>query len=167
MLGVRAVLLRSALGLAMMAALCFVAPATATIVPGRGMAGITLRMTESQVRSKLGGPLLITRTRGALGFLVTRLHYRRIDVDLQRLDGKLAVIRVLTTRPAERTESGVGVGSPIAAVERLAGARCWWEASMRYCGIGRRDKPFSHFTMFWIGAERRVTLISVLLIVNS
>jgi hypothetical protein len=167
MLAVRAVLLRSALGLAMMAVLCFAAPAAGTIVPGRGIAGITLRMTESQVRSRLGGPLLITRTRGALGFLVTRLHYRRIDVDLQRLDGRLAVISVLTTRPAERTESGVGVGSPIAAVEGLAGAYCWWEASTRYCGIGRRSKPLSRFTMFWIGADRRVTLISVSLIVNS
>jgi hypothetical protein len=95
------------------------------------------------------------------------MHYRRIDVDLQRLDGRLAVISVLTTRPAERTESAVGVGSPIAAVERLAGAYCWWEASTRYCGIGRRNKPLSRFTMFWIGADRRVTLISVSLIVNS
>ena len=167
MLVVRAMLLRSGLGLALLAGLCFAAPAAATIVPGRGMAGITLRMTESQVRDKLGAPLLITRRRGALGLLVTRLHYRRIDVDLQRLDGKLAVIRVMTTRPNERTESGVGVGSPMAAVERLAGARCRWEASTRYCGIGRRDKPLSHVTMFWIGADSRVTSISVSLTVNS
>jgi hypothetical protein len=167
MLFVRARLLRSALGLALIAALCFAAPAAATIVPGRGMAGVTLRMTESQVRGKMGAPSLITPMRGALGFVVTRLHYRRIDVDLQRLDGKLVVIRLLTKRPAERTESGVGVGSPVAAVERLAGARCWREASMRYCGIGNRDKPLSRFTMFWIGADRRVTSISVSLIVNG
>jgi hypothetical protein len=167
MLVVRAMLLRPGLGLALLAAFSFAAPAAATIIPGRGMAGITLRMTESQVRGRLGAPLVITRTRGALGFLVTRLHYRRIDIDLQRLDGKPVVIRVLTTRPAERTESGVGVGSPLAAVEGLAGARCWREASTRYCGIGRRDKPLSRFTMFWIGADRRVTSISVSLIVNS
>jgi hypothetical protein len=167
MLFVRALLLRSALGPAVMAALCFAAPAAATIVPGRGMAGVTLRMTDGQVRGRMGAPSLITQTRGALGFVVTRLHYRRIDVDLQRLDGKPVVIRVLTTRPVERTESGVGAGSPIAAVERLAGARCWREASRRYCGIGRRDKPLGRFTVFWIGSDRRVTLISVSLIVNS
>jgi hypothetical protein len=124
-------------------------------------------MTESQVRGKMGAPLLITQTRGALGFLVTRLHYRRTDVDLRRLNGKPVVIRVSTTRPDEQTESGVGVGSPIAAVERLAGVRCWREASRRYCGIGRRDKPLSRFTMFCISSDRRVTLISVSLIVNS
>ena len=167
MLLVRAMLLRSGLGLALVAGLCFAAPAAATIVPGRGMAGITLRMTESQVRGRLGAPLLVTRRRGALGLLVTRLHYRRIDVDLQRLDDKVAVIRVITTRPNEQTESGVGVGSPMAAVERLAGARCWREAATRYCGIGRREKPLSHFTMFWIGTNRHVTSISVSLTVNS
>src|SRR2546422_1388428 len=92
MLVVRAMLLRSGLGLALLAGLCFAAPAAATIVPGRGMAGITLRMTESQVRDKLGAPLLITRRRGALGLLVTRLPHRRIDVDLPRPDCKQAGI---------------------------------------------------------------------------
>jgi len=92
-------LLRSGLGLALMAALYFAAPAAASIVPGRGIAGVTPRMTESQVRGRMGAPLLITQTRGALGFVATRLHYRRIDVDLRRLSGKPVVIRVSTTRP--------------------------------------------------------------------
>jgi hypothetical protein len=124
-------------------------------------------MTESQVRARLGEPARITRTRGALGSLVTRLHYRRMDVDLQRLDGQQLVIHILTTHRGEKTASGVGVGSTMTAVERLRGARCWQEGAARYCGIGNRDKPLSHFTMFWIGARHRVTLISVSLIVNS
>jgi hypothetical protein len=142
-------------------------PVAAVIVPGQGMAGIRLRMSESQVRARLGEPPRFTCTRGALGNLVTRLHYPRVDVDLQRLDGQPLVIRILTTHPGERTASGVGVGSTMTAVERLRGARCWREAAARYCAIGNRAKPLSHFTMFWIGAKSRVTMISVSLIVNS
>jgi len=90
-----------------------------------------------------------------------------VDVDLQKLAGQLLVISILTTHPGERTASGVGVGSRMTAVERLRGARCWQEGTSRYCGIGDRAKPLSRFTMFWIGAKQRVTLISVSLVVNS
>jgi hypothetical protein len=142
-------------------------PVAAVIVPGQGMAGIRLRISESQVRARLGEPPRITRTRGALGNLVTRLHYPRIDVDLQKLGGQPLVIRILTTYAGERTTPGVGVGSTMTAVERLRGVRCWREGTARYCAIGNRAKPLGHFTMFWIGAKQRVTLISVSLIVNS
>jgi hypothetical protein len=147
--------------------LSFASPLAAVIVPGQGMAGIRLRVSESQVRARLGEPLRITHTPGALGNLVTRLHYPRVDVDLQKLAGQLLVIRILTTHPGERTASGVGVGSRMTAVEQLRGARCWQEGISRYCGIGDRAKPLSRFTMFWIGAKQRVTLISVSLVVNS
>ena len=145
--------------------LSFASPVAAVIVPGQGMAGIRLRMSESQAR--LGEPLRITHTRGALGNLVTRLHYPRVDVDLQKLAGQLLVIRILTKHPGERTASGVGVGSRMTAVEQLRGARCWQEGISRYCGIGDRAKPLGRFTMFWIGAKQRVTLISVSLVMNS
>jgi hypothetical protein len=139
----------------------------AVIVPGQGMAGIRLRMSENQVRARLGEPLRLTHTLGALGNLVTRLRYPRVDVDLPKLGGRPLVIRILTTHPGERTASGVGVGSTMTAVEQLRGARCWQESGSRYCGIGDRAKRLSRFTMFWIGAKRRVTLISVSLDVNS
>ena len=156
-----------AVGLALIASVALVAPASASIVPGRGMAGVGLRMSETQVRARLGAPARITRTRGALGFVVTRLNYRLIDVDLQRLGGKRVVIRVLTTHPGERTASGVGVGSPVAAVQRLPRVHCWWKGGAHYCGIGSRAKPGSRFTMFWISARQRVALVSVSLAVNS
>jgi hypothetical protein len=105
--------------------------------------------------------------RGALGHLVTRLHYRQFDVDIQRLAGTPVVTRGLTTHLDERTPSGVGVGSTLTAVRPLGGARCWWEAEAHYCGIGNRDKPLSRFTMFWINEQHRVRLTSISLIVNS
>lgn len=147
-------------------ALLAATPAAATVIPGRGMDGVALRMNEAQVLMRLGTPLRITRTRGALGFLVTRLHYPRVEIDLQQLSNRPIVIRVLTTKPGETTASGVGVGSPLAAVQRLQGVQCWWEAGARYCGLGDR-KPLHAFTLFWIGASARVTLAEVSLNVNS
>jgi hypothetical protein len=143
------------------------ATASAAIIPGRGIAGVALRMTEAQVRAQLGAPLRITRTRGALGFVVTRLHYARVDVDLQRLADRPVVVRVLTTKAGEATASGVGVGSPLVTVERLRGVHCWREASDHYCGVGARNTPLGRFTLFWIGANARVTLVAVSLNVNS
>jgi hypothetical protein len=131
------------------------------------MAGVRLRMTEGQVRANLGTPLRITRTRGALGSVVMRMHYRRVDVDL-RLHVRPVVIRVLTTRPGERTASGVGVGSAISAAARLTGAHCWWQAvSTRYCEIGNPNEPLSGFTLFLSGVNERVTMISIALALNS
>jgi hypothetical protein len=153
---------------AAVAAVALPAPAAATIVPGKGMAGVSLRMTESQVRARLGAPQRIERWHGALGSLVTRFHYRWGGVDLEALGARTApvVVGVWTARAGEKTASGVGVGSPLSSVEPLRGARCWREGSDRYCGIGKR-RPLSRFTLFWIGANERVTRISVSLVVNS
>jgi hypothetical protein len=141
--------------------------AAATLIPSQGIDGIKLQMTEAQVRAQLGAPATITQSRGALGNPVTRLHYPRLDVDLQRLSGSRVVTRVLTTHPGEETASGIGVGSSLAAVKRLSGSHCWWEAAAHYCRIGSRAKPASRLTMFWIDAKQRVTLVSVSLVVNS
>lgn len=144
-----------------------VASAAATIVPDQGVAEIRLQMTKSQVLADLGKPAEITESRGALGSVVTRLHYRRLEVDLERLHGTPVVIRILTTRTSELTTSGVGVGSGLTDVKRIRGAHCWWEATAHYCGIGSRGTPMSRLTLFWIGPQQRVTLISVSLVVNS
>jgi hypothetical protein len=124
-------------------------------------------MTEAQVRAEVGAPARVTRSRGALGFVVTRLHYRGLDVDLQRLGGRPVVIRVIATRAGERTHSGVGVGSSLAAVRLLPGVRCWSDGVDRYCGSGRRNTPLAPVTLFWIGARVRVNRVIVGLVVNS
>jgi hypothetical protein len=67
----------------------------------------------------------------------------------------------------EKTASGVGVGSSLSIVGRLPAVRCWWEGPDHYCGIGRRDRPLSRFTLFWIGTNQHMKLISVSLIVNG
>jgi hypothetical protein len=143
------------------------AAAPATIVPGRGIAGIALWMTEAQAQAAIGAPVRVTRSRGALGLVVTRLHYRGLDVDLQRLRGRSVVVRVFTTRVGERMSAGVGVGSPLAALRGVAGIRCWSEGAGTYCGSGNRDTPLARFTLFWIGPHERASRVVVGLVVNS
>jgi hypothetical protein len=46
------VIVRSAFAAVAAVALLAPAPASATIIPGRGMAGVTLRMTEAQVEAR-------------------------------------------------------------------------------------------------------------------
>jgi len=149
-------------------ATCLALPAGATIVPGQGLEGVKLGMTASEVRAALGPPRAITRTRGALGFLVTRLHYDRLTVDLQRLNRVPVVIRVLTTKAGEQTRSGIGVGSPVAAAARLPGAHCYTQTpTERYCLIGNAKRPLSRFTVFESTRDRKITLVEVALAVNS
>jgi hypothetical protein len=131
------------------------------------MDGIKLRMTEAQIQARLGIPARIRRSRGALGILVTRLHYPRLDIELQRFGGRLVVTRLLTARPGETTASGIGVGSTLASLKRMNGVYCWWDAAAHYCRIGSPATPLSRLTMFWIGAKQRVTLVSVSLVVNN
>ena len=100
-------------------------------------------MSEIQVRAKLGAQCGSRGHCALLDFVVTRLHYRLLDIDFQRLEGKPVVIRVLTTHAGERTASGSG---------RLA---------------RRSRKPGSRFTMFWISARQCVALVSVSLVVKS
>jgi len=153
---------------ALVVAMCLVLPAGATIVPGRGLGGVNLGMTASEVRAALGPPRTITRTRGALGFLVTRLHYDRLTVDLQTLHRVPVVVRILTTTPGEETRSGIGVGSPIAAAARLPQAHCFNQApTERYCRIGDAKRPLSRFTLFESTRDRKVTLVEVAFVVNS
>jgi len=109
--------------------LALAAPAAATIVPGEGMAGVSLRMTAGEVRGRLGAPERIRTWHGALGTLVTRFRYAWGDVDLEALrpHAPPVVIRLSTSRVGEKTASGVGVGSSLSIVGRLHAVRCWWE----------------------------------------
>jgi hypothetical protein len=124
-------------------------------------------MTEAQVRAAVGPPVQVTRSRDVLGLVVTRLHYRGLDVDLQRLRARPVVVRVITTRAGERTAAGVGLGSPLAALRRVPGIRCRSDGAETYCGSGNRDTPLARYTLFWIGPHARVSRVIVGLVANS
>jgi len=81
------------------------------IVIGRSMAGIELRMSEDQVRARLGAPV---RVAGRL------FHYPLLDVRF----GTKGVVRLTTTSPRLRTRSGLGVGTSVAKLQHLRGIFC-------------------------------------------
>jgi hypothetical protein len=109
-------------------------PVDATILVQRGIAGIELRMTKAQVRSKLGPPPKIRSGRNEFG-RYAEFVYRRVTVSFQ---GRSQVTGLRTRSRSERTPSGIGVGSTEAQVKaRVAGVRCRTESGLRHCFLGR------------------------------
>lgn len=112
--------------------------ADARIVPQRGIAGAKLGMTQKQVRSKLGRPdgkKVLTSPIG--GFDFTQLKYGRTKVSFDGVGPKSKVLSVFTRDKAERTKSGVGVGSTKREVKKgVAGVKCRKEFGVNHCWLG-------------------------------
>ena len=122
----RALLFAVLAGLALTAA----APAGATIVPQRSIAGVELSMAKPQVRGVLGEPNNVVQGTNKFG-AYTIFEYRRLRIVFQ---GRTNVTAIRTTRRNERTVHGIGVGSTRAEVrENVARVRC----GRRQCVRGR------------------------------
>lgn len=139
-----------------LAALLVPGSAFARIVPQRGIAGANLDMTQQQVLDRLGDPdRKKTRSSEIFGSYTT-FFYGRTSVDMFRnQDGK--VFNVSTTSTAQRTSTGVGVGSTAAQVKKgVSGVRC----DRTHCFKGRFD-PGRKVTDFLLGKTGRVTRVTI------
>jgi hypothetical protein len=115
-------------------ALAAAAPADARILLQRGIAGVELRMTKTQVRSNLGTPTRIRSGRNEFGRYV-EFVYPRVTVSFQ---GGSRATGLRTRSRLERTRRGIGVGSTEAEVKaKVAGVRCRTESGFRHCFLGR------------------------------
>jgi hypothetical protein len=106
--------------LAVVTALALPAAAMARIVVNRGMFGVSLGETKTQVRHQLGAPSHVYgQSPGVVWF------YERRNLHLGWLLKNQHLTMLLTTNPKQRTRAGVGVGSSKRDVKRLVqGVRC-------------------------------------------
>ena len=110
---------RLALVLVTVAWLIPVSAAEAVIVPGEGIAGAKLGMTQGEVEAVLGKPEYTIRNGSALYWAWGRPPR---EFRVQFSPGK--VYGFYLTRRDQKTKEGVGVGSSRRAVDRLPGSRC-------------------------------------------
>ena len=121
------------------------APAQAKLVPQRGMAGVDLSMSQTQVRGVLGKPLAVLRRRNEFGPFTEYRYPFLLRIVFQ---GNERVTAVETRGRKERTPRGAGVGSsrleltravPALRCEGGRGGHCYLGAFLP----GRRVTDFS------------------------
>ena len=139
-------------------ALVLAAPASASLVPQRSLAGIELGMTAKEVRAARGEPDEVTHPRHPIAGPSTEYRYGLTRVTILRYSG---VVDVTTTSRRE-TYRGTGVGSTERALRRaVRGERCATEFGLRTCHLGRFEAG-RKVTVWHIsrrtGKVRRITL---------
>ena len=131
------------------------AAASARIVPQRGIAGANLDMSQPEVRAKLGKPDKVRHPTSPIFGEYTTWFYGRTRVDMFR-NGDGRVFNVSTTSKAQKTASGVGVGSTATQVKSgVERVRC----NARHCWVGRFE-PGRKVTDFML-TSGRVTRVTV------
>ena len=107
--------------------------AGATIVIGKGIAGVRLHMSPSAVRAALGTPVRVVHAKNDFG-PYTEFRYRGYVVDFQ---GGGAVTSITTTLAREKTPGGVGVGATWVQVHRkVAHVGCTGSPVLGECHVG-------------------------------
>jgi len=129
------------------------AAANSTIVPQRGIAGVSIGMSKKKVRAILGKPRKVVQKMNVAGPF-TEYQYRALTVDFQ--NGRV-LTDVSTTRRHERTASGVGVGSTKSEVQKAVhGVSC----NGAVCKVGK-SRPGKIVTTFYLSKSGKVILVAV------
>jgi hypothetical protein len=139
-----------------------IAPLTAgaVIEPNRGIAGVSLDMSQPQVRTVLGKPLRVEEGTGEFGPFVT-FRYRGLTVSFL---GARRVTGISTTRAGERTRGGIGVGTTEARLRRrIPALRCATFGGVRTCTLGRGNAG-ERMTDFFITRGRVSRVVVAILI---
>jgi hypothetical protein len=155
----------------LLALLLLAAPAGATIVPGKGMAGIKLGECQEQVIKELGFP---DRTFGSHDFagIVSKYTYVKPGLKLEFRQGPgecLTMTSIRTTKGAERTKEGVGKGTLRRTLRaKLHGEKCQTfkhPKRISICWLGSMT-PSKPLTEFRIDSKGRVNNIRVGIVID-
>jgi hypothetical protein len=99
-----------------------------TIYPGVGIGKVRLGMTLTQAKNVLGKPQTVNKRAqlpGNRGFIEYGWNFSTIWVGFVNTKGVLHAVLVGTDAVAQRTTSGIGVGTHIARVRAQPRARCY------------------------------------------
>jgi hypothetical protein len=115
-------------------------PAGARIVPGKGMAGVRVGMTEAQVKAVLGTPSSSKTISDDFGPALRLRYSSHGGLRLTLRDdgsGTNVLFQIFTRGTVERTKRGVGVGTRERRLRRrLKGEKCETISGYRSCTIG-------------------------------
>jgi hypothetical protein len=123
------------IGLAATAAMLLAAaPAHAVIRPQKGMAGVRLGMSQTQMKDTLGDPVRTRQAQNDFGPYTQFIYPHSITVTFQ---GNRDVTGISTRGRTEKTERGVGVGSSESAVRAKVGhVHCETISGSHTCHVG-------------------------------
>jgi hypothetical protein len=132
------------------------ASASARIVPQRGIGGANLDMTQTQLRAKLGKPDKVQHPTSPIFGKYTTWFYGATSVDMFNTQDR-KVFNLSTTSKSEKTTTGVGVGSTVAAVKKgVSRVQC----NTQHCWVGRFEGG-RKVTDFALSQKGRVTRITI------
>lgn len=130
----------------------------ATVIPGVGVGGVKLGMSQAAVRSVLGAPTSVATTTGCCG-AIRELDYAKLGLTISFLRAPFRRVSwITTTSPLFRTAAGARVGSTKAELSKdVGGVRCGGgDTAARVCTLRR---GFPNETSFIVSGGRVVTVI--------
>jgi hypothetical protein len=158
----RALPLTAFLLLALVPAAQAATPPKGLIRAGKGMAGVTLGQSQTQVKAVLGTPAKSTKGTNDFGEYTQLTFPGKLTLVFQ---GNTVLSSVSTTDNGQRTKEGIHVGSSeTRATQKIRGLRCVTESSRRSCTLGRFQAG-EHVTIFFVkpnGLINRITVATVI-----
>jgi hypothetical protein len=137
-------------------------PPKGLIRAGKGMAGITIGQSQTQVKAVLGKPAKTTKGTNDFGEYTQLTFPGKLTVVFQ---GNTVLSSVSTTDDGQRTKEGIHVGSSeTRAMQKIKGLRCEDLGDRRSCTLGRFQAG-EHVTIFFVkpnGLINRITVATVI-----
>ena len=152
--------------------LALAAPASAVIVPSKGMAGVELGDCIERSIEVLGPPDKTFGKEDVFGFVETYTYVKRgLKLEFRRGPGECLVLdSIRTTKAEERTKEGVGKGTTRKALRQEAQGRevphvQAAKKQIRICWLGSIT-PSKPMTEFRIDSKGRVNNVRVAIVID-
>src|SRR5215207_1242624 len=154
--------LTALLALALVPAAHAATPPKGLIRAGKGMAGVTIGQSPSQVKAILGTPAKTTKGTNDFGQYTQLTFPGKLTVVFQ---GNTVLSSVSTTDDGQRTKEGIHVGSSRRRLmQKIPGVRCEDLGNRQSCTLGRFEAG-EHVTIFFVkptGIINRITVATVI-----